>query len=135
MWFISALINDDSYWIFQLAAYKKVWLGDIRGSWGISWASLKKMWQAWKDDDVWKKVRDAWKIFECATGLDSWDNQERVEYVRRRYVGRPTGSSRDGPGILETEPLTVSSFTALGYILLWFVIQVFWVKIWATGLV
>jgi hypothetical protein len=46
------------------------------------------------------------------------DNQERVECIRRRYVGRPTRSSRDGHGILETDPSTVSSCAALGYILL-----------------
>jgi hypothetical protein len=82
----------------------------------------------WCTKESKRGVKNIWR---CHLG----QSRERVECVRRWYVGRPTWSSRDGPGILETEPSAVSSCVTLGYILLWFAIQVFWVKIWAMRLV
>jgi hypothetical protein len=86
---------------------------------------------------LWKEEVNAGETFEDATGLDCWDNLSRIEFVCvwRRYNGRLARSSQDGPDVLETELSTVSCYVALGHILLWFAMQVFWVKIWATELV
>jgi hypothetical protein len=101
-----------------LTAYKMLRLGGVWWPRGISWWGLKKRSEAWQENGVWKEEGNTGKIFEDATRLDSWDNQERVEFicVRRWYVGRLVGLYWDGPGVLETEPSTVSSCVALGHI-------------------
>jgi hypothetical protein len=118
-------------------AYKTLWLGGVWWMQVISWWGPKERSEARQENGVWKEEGNVSKIFEDATELDSWDNQERVKFicVQRRYVGRLAGSYWDGLGVLETESSTISSYAALGHILLWFVIQVFWVKIWAMRLV
>jgi hypothetical protein len=125
-------------WNMSLStAYKALWLGGVWWPWGISWWGPKERSEAWQENGLWKEEGNAGETFKDATGLDYWDNLSRIEFVCvwRWYNGRLTRSSWDSPGVLEREPSIISSSMVLGHILLWFAMQVFWVKIWATRLV